>query len=198
MPGADQVWLQLADSPDAADRLFRILPIAAALFAAERHTVQISEELANRYEEIDLLYAISETLGRTLRLEEAAQRIVRDVSDVVGASRASIMVYDEESDELRTVAARGFNTDPVVPVDAGDDASVAAQTKPFKHLICRLLVGLERFLEGANREIGSPHAVVLKGEQQRRPRVALVASSSLEYDRLKCGASPAPLYSATL
>lgn len=127
MPGADQIWLELADEADASEQLRRILPIATALFAAERHAVQISEELANRYEEIDLLYAISETLGRTLRLEEAAQRIVRDVSDVVGASRASIMVYDDETDELRTVAARGFNTDPVLPVDAGDEMSVAAQ-----------------------------------------------------------------------
>lgn len=127
VPGAADIWLEFSDGKNPAAALRRLLPIASALFAAERNTVQISEELANRYEEIDLLYAISETLGRTLRLEEAAQRIVKDVSDVVGASRASIMVYDEETDELKTVAVRGFSTDPVVPVDAEDEASVAAQ-----------------------------------------------------------------------
>ena len=127
LPDADDIWVTFSGPPDLAERLDRILPIAQALCSSERHAFQISEELANRYEEIDLLYAISDTLGRTLRLEEAAQKIVRDVSDVVGASRASIMVYDDESDSLRTVAARGFNADQLQPVDAEDDTSIAAQ-----------------------------------------------------------------------
>jgi sigma-B regulation protein RsbU (phosphoserine phosphatase) len=112
---------------DLARGLALVLPVAEALCSAERNAFQISEELANRYEEIDLLYAISDTLGRTLRLEEAAQKIVKDVSDVVGASRASIMVYDDDSDALRTVAARGFNAEQLLPVDAEDETSIAAQ-----------------------------------------------------------------------
>lgn len=127
LPEADNVWVTFSGAANLAEGIQRILPIALALTSAERHAFQISEELANRYEEIDLLYAISDTLGRTLRLEEAAQKIVRDVSDVVGASRASIMVYDDESDALRTVAARGFNADQLQPVDAEDDTSIAAQ-----------------------------------------------------------------------
>ena len=126
LPESDNVWLTFSDAANLAGGMARILPIAQALCSAERHAFQISEELANRYEEIDLLYAISETLGRTLRLEEAAQKIVREVSDVVGASRASIMVYDDESDALRTVAARGFNADQLQPVDADDASSIAA------------------------------------------------------------------------
>jgi phosphoserine phosphatase RsbU/P len=127
LPDSDDVWLTFTGPQDLAGSLQRILPIASALGASERHAFQISEELANRYEEIDLLYAISDTLGRTVRLEEAAQKIVRDVSDVVGASRASIMVYDDETDSLRTVAARGFNPDQLQPVDPGDDGSIAAR-----------------------------------------------------------------------
>jgi sigma-B regulation protein RsbU (phosphoserine phosphatase) len=123
---ADRIWMTFSGTDDLALGFRRIHPIAQALLSAERHAFQISEELANRYEEIDLLYAISDTLGRTLRLEEAAQKIVRDVSDVVGASRASIMVYDDESDTLRTVAARGFNAEQLQPVDAEDDTSIAA------------------------------------------------------------------------
>jgi phosphoserine phosphatase RsbU/P len=87
----------------------------------------VAEELAGRYEEIDLLYAISEILGRTVRLEEAAEIIVREVSAVVGARRASIMVYEEASRTLRTVAARGFTADGLVAVDVDDDCSVAAR-----------------------------------------------------------------------
>lgn len=125
--GTDGIWLEFGGVGNPAEVGRRLLPVAGALVAGEYHAIQVSEELANRYEEIDLLYAISDTLGRTLRLEEAAQKIVRDVSDVVGASRASIMVYDEESDALRTVAARGFNPDQLLPVDPEDDNSIAAQ-----------------------------------------------------------------------
>ena len=57
---------------------------------SEREVVRLSQELATRYEEIDLLYTISEILGQTVRLEEAAQTIVRAVSSVVGAPRASV------------------------------------------------------------------------------------------------------------
>ena len=46
-------------------------PLVGALLDAERQRAFIAEELASRYEEIDLLYAISEILGQTVRLEEA-------------------------------------------------------------------------------------------------------------------------------
>ena len=94
------VWLELAggDPRTSCDRRRpRVVPVVAALLESERQRAYVAEELAGRYEEIDLLYAISEILGRTVRLEEAAQIIVREVSAVVGARRASIMVYDEAS-----------------------------------------------------------------------------------------------------
>jgi sigma-B regulation protein RsbU (phosphoserine phosphatase) len=127
LPDAEDVWITFSGAPDLNGGLRRILPIAEALCSSERQVFQISEELVNRCEEIDLLYAISETLGRTLRLEEAAQKIVRGVSDVVGAGRASIMVYDDTTNALRTVAARGFNADQLRPVDVNDVTSIAAQ-----------------------------------------------------------------------
>jgi sigma-B regulation protein RsbU (phosphoserine phosphatase) len=99
----------------------------AALLEAERQRANVAEELAGRYEEIDLLYAISEILGQTVRLDEAAQIIVREVSAVVGARRGSIMVYEEASRTLRTVASRGFEAEGLVPVSIDEDCSVAAR-----------------------------------------------------------------------
>ena len=61
-----------------------LLPIVGALLDAERQRAFLAEELTSRYEEIDLLYAISEILGQTVQLEEATQTIVREVSTVVG------------------------------------------------------------------------------------------------------------------
>ena len=103
-------WVEtsVAGAPAPAEDAARVRTILA-LLGGERQRALLAEELATRYQEIDLLYLISELLGRTPRLEDAAQTILREVSEVVGAGRASIMVHDERADLLRTVAARGFD-----------------------------------------------------------------------------------------
>ena len=128
LPGVAGTWLELEGDPA---RVALGGPAVAAsvnaVLLSSLETARVTEELAGRYEEIDLLYAISEILGQTVRLEEAAETIVREVSAVVGARRASIMVYDEPSHELRIVAARGIDPAELRPVEAGDECSVAAQ-----------------------------------------------------------------------
>jgi sigma-B regulation protein RsbU (phosphoserine phosphatase) len=127
--GAPGLWLEVAgrDEHDLRQAAPRVLSLVAALLESERQRAYVAEELAGRYEEIELLYAISEILGRTVRLEEAAQIIVREVSAVIGARRASIMVFDEASGTLRTVAARGFTPEGLIPVPVEDDCSIAAR-----------------------------------------------------------------------
>lgn len=122
-------WLEVDAGSEEASRVAadRVAPIVAALLESERQRGFIAEELASRYQEIDLLYAISEILGQTVRLEEATQTIVREVSTVVGAKRASIMVFDDVAGMLRTVAARGFDLDGLGPVRVDDECSVAAK-----------------------------------------------------------------------
>jgi sigma-B regulation protein RsbU (phosphoserine phosphatase) len=93
----------------------------------EREASMVASELATRYEEIDLLYTIADLLGRTLRVEEAAHVIVRELADVVGARRASIMVHDETIDALRVVAGRGLETYHLDTVPVDDPRSIAAR-----------------------------------------------------------------------
>ncbi|MGD8362279.1 MAG: SpoIIE family protein phosphatase [Gemmatimonadota bacterium] len=64
-------------------------------------------ELSERYEEINLLYSISETLGSLLRLDDAARVILGEVCDVLGARRGSLWVYHPEGNLLDLVAAVG-------------------------------------------------------------------------------------------
>jgi sigma-B regulation protein RsbU (phosphoserine phosphatase) len=64
-------------------------------------------ELSERYEEINLLYSISETLGSILQLDEAARVILGEVCDTVGAKRGSLWVFEAETDRLELVAAVG-------------------------------------------------------------------------------------------
>ncbi|MBP2648664.1 MAG: protein phosphatase domain protein, partial [Gemmatimonadetes bacterium] len=122
-------WIELGGADPAAleGAAMALLPVLSSLLESEWHRAQVGEELASRYEEIDLLYTITEILGSTVRLDEAAQVIVREVAAVVGARRASIMVHDASRDCLRTVAARGFTADDEFFVQVDDPDSVAAR-----------------------------------------------------------------------
>lgn len=96
-------------------------------------------ELSERFEEINLLYSISETLGSTLGLDEGARLMLREVCDVMAAGRGSIWVYSPERDRLEIAAwvgEPGLDT----PLQVDDPKSVTArvfrESRP-------LLAGLE-------------------------------------------------------
>ncbi len=131
VPGVPGNWLQLGPGAlDDATRERHARSAAAVLgrgLAAERESAQVTGELMNRYEEINLLYGIAEILGRTVHLEEAARIIVRDVATVVGARRASIMVHEPGPGVLRVVAAWGVDLPLLSAVDVDDECSVAAR-----------------------------------------------------------------------
>jgi sigma-B regulation protein RsbU (phosphoserine phosphatase) len=127
--GVGGFWVELVSPSgvEASEAGPRAGQVIGAVLAGERQIGLITEELAGRYEEIDLLYAISEILGQTVRLEVAAQTILREVSTVVGARRASIMVTDESGHTLRVVATRGGIPGSVPPVAVDSRESVAAR-----------------------------------------------------------------------
>jgi len=137
VPGADGIWFSLEDLTEDAARAaaLRVGPVLGALFDSERRALRIGEELAGRYEEIDLLYTISELLGQTIHLEEAARTILREVSAVVAARRASLMVFDEALDRLRVVATRGFPMPDDAMVAPSDPVSVAARAFRERRLV---------------------------------------------------------------
>ena len=68
----------------------------------------LSGELSERYEEINLLYSISEILGSILELGEAARIILNELCDVLGARRGSLWVYDPHDGLLHQVASEGI------------------------------------------------------------------------------------------
>ncbi len=98
----------------------RILPIIEALLEAQRTVGAVTNELAARYEEIDLLYSIGQLLGQKHAVEEVAANILREVSAVVGARRAGLRIYDEDDRVLRSIALSGPPNQSIpfeVPVD---------------------------------------------------------------------------------
>jgi sigma-B regulation protein RsbU (phosphoserine phosphatase) len=129
-PVADEtgVWLEgpVAGAGPAPTTVATLAVLELAL-RAEREVVRLSQDLGSRYEEVDLLYTISEILGQTVQLEESARIIIRAVSSVVGARRASIVVHDERAGVLRTVAAQGIPPGRAGVIALDDPNSVAAR-----------------------------------------------------------------------
>src|SRR5207247_6353042 len=97
-----------------------MLPVVAQYLQSALEVEHAANELAERYEEINLLYTISEILGRTVSLEEAARTILTEISETVGARRASILVHDRATNTLRAVASRGVDPVAVPAIDVDD------------------------------------------------------------------------------
>lgn len=125
LAGMDGYWVELERGGE--DDARRASPILASLLGTERDSLALVQQLHDRLEEIELLYTITETLGRTLGLAASARTIVREVATVVGARRASILVYDEADRTLRPVAGWGIDVSRFDPVPADDPGSVAAR-----------------------------------------------------------------------
>jgi len=124
------VWLEVAEpglgKQNPAPSPQALAEIVGAVLGAEHDAAQVAAELSERYEEIDLIYTISEILGHTIRLDEAAERILREVSTVVGAGRATLLVHDPEQQVLRIAASRGTKPEGE-PIEVDDPCSVAAR-----------------------------------------------------------------------
>ena len=90
----------------------------------EREARSAARELSERYEEINLLYFISEILASVMSVPDAAHWILAEVADVLGARRASLWVFDAEHNVLNLAAAVGEEglTGPI-PVDDADSAT---------------------------------------------------------------------------
>jgi sigma-B regulation protein RsbU (phosphoserine phosphatase) len=136
VPAPRPAWLAIGPCATAGtrprDHLNLMLPVVAQYFQSTMEVEHAASELAERYEEINLLYTISEILGRTVSLEEAAGTILREVSDTVGARRASILVHDPGTDVLQVAAAIGVDPKAVPPIPVTDECSVSARV--FKTL----------------------------------------------------------------
>ncbi len=129
----DGYWIELEGGEEAAAEL--VTPFLTSLLGSERDSLQLVQQLHDRLEEIELLYTIAETLSRTLGLAEAARTIVREVATVVGARRASILVYDESADVLRPVAGWGVDVATFTDIPVDDECSIAARVFRERRLV---------------------------------------------------------------
>jgi sigma-B regulation protein RsbU (phosphoserine phosphatase) len=137
IPGPRRAWLALgpcdAPSPRLRELMDFLLPIVTQYLQSALEVEHAANELAERYEEINLLYTISEILGRTVSLDEAAKTILTEVSETVGARRATVLVYDADTNTLRAAAALGVDLSRVPPIRVDDPCSVSARVFRTQH-----------------------------------------------------------------
>jgi len=104
------VRIRLATAPASSDEDRRLLALlresSSRLVASEGEARFFSAELADRYEEIDLLTSVGETLGSVIHLERAASRVLDGLAHVLTADCAAIWVPEDDSG-LRRLAAGG-------------------------------------------------------------------------------------------
>jgi hypothetical protein len=108
--GPQRAWVIVGPCDGAHSYVDFLLPVVAQYLQSVMEVEHAARELAERYEEINLLYTISEILGRTVTLEEAASTILTEVSETVGARRASILVHDRVTDTLQAAACSARST----------------------------------------------------------------------------------------
>ncbi len=125
--GADRRFeLEVAEGEAAAGNLAFVAHAVGRILAYEREAELAAQELTERYEEINLLYSISETLGSVMSLQAASSRILTEVADLLSARRASLWVYDGERRILGLAAAVG-DEGMSGPVAVDDPDSITAR-----------------------------------------------------------------------
>ncbi len=107
--GSERIDVRVATDGETppAHVLDALSPMVGYFAETGRELRRFTYELSERFEEINLLYSISETLGTTLDLVDGAHKILAEVRDVMGAKRASIWVYRRRSDSLDLAAEVG-------------------------------------------------------------------------------------------
>ncbi len=139
LTGLRPAWIVLgpcAIERAEVDRYLHFLrPVVRQYLQTSLEVEHAANELAERYEEINLLYSISEILGRTVSLEEGAATILREVSETVGAHRASILIHEGGSGTLQVIARIGGEGIGTAPIALDDQCSVSAHVFRTLHSV---------------------------------------------------------------
>jgi sigma-B regulation protein RsbU (phosphoserine phosphatase) len=81
---------------------------------AEYNINSLSGEILNKYEELNLLYELSEEIASVFDTREICEIVLRKALNVIGAEKASILLLDPGSEGLRVMASVGL------PEETGD------------------------------------------------------------------------------
>jgi phosphoserine phosphatase RsbU/P len=121
-------WVAVQGPAVLAERWARFLAPVCTLWRRRQDLEgRTARELAERYEEIDLLHTTAEILGRSVRADETAGLILRAIGDAVGARRGLVWRHDAAADRLVCLAALGAKREDMASMAAGDLFAVSSR-----------------------------------------------------------------------
>ena len=107
------VILYPKQAPEHEERDLRIVEFMANIIGdkafAEYELQDLTEGLVDKYNEITLIYEVSEALGAVFDPKTVCEIILQKAVGVIGVGKASIMLYDDVSDRLYIVASHGID-----------------------------------------------------------------------------------------
>jgi adenylate cyclase len=120
--------------PPAEKTQFVLASLRRAIEAwanASRERRAIAREALERYQEINLLYSMGETLATCLDVNELPQRVLTEASQVIHARQGAVLLYDD-TEELVTAVSTGTTDEGESAIEEGYAlaAEVARTGKP--------------------------------------------------------------------
>lgn len=125
----------IAPSPESGNTARAISAIVSLFINNELELNDLSKQMVNDYAELSLLYDISQIFASTFNAAEASQYILERLCDIIEVDRASLMLVDKETKELKIVFAKGISEDIVknikVKIGEGISGWVAKEGRPL-------------------------------------------------------------------
>jgi GAF domain-containing protein len=88
---------------------------------------QAAQHLEQRTRELAALYRADETLYRSLRLEDILQALVDEATDLLGADKTTVLVWDAKHERLVPGASRGFRPETLARMSHGPGQGITAE-----------------------------------------------------------------------
>jgi len=100
----------------------------------EYEMTALVEELLAKYEEVNLLFDLSESLGAEFNLKHVYDILLEKVVQALDVERVSVLIYDEKKKTLRLIAAVGLETQfyqSEVPIEKSISGYVLQRGEPL-------------------------------------------------------------------
>jgi phosphoserine phosphatase RsbU/P len=91
---------------------------------AEYDMNSLSGEVLNKYEELNLLYELSEEMASVFNTREICEIVLRKALNVIGAEKASVLLWDPARERLRVMACVGLPEEAEDALETGHEEGV--------------------------------------------------------------------------
>jgi putative methionine-R-sulfoxide reductase with GAF domain len=157
----------------------RVAALLAQLAAKESEKKSLANEVLGLYREVNLLYNLSEKLAASLELSTVALLALTEASSLIAATDGSVMLFNEESGKLESVATFGGASELQNRL-VGVRGIIAAVVQGGKAEIVNEVASDARYVQGET-EVRSLVVAPLKAKQLVIGVIILMSATPVAY-----------------